>query len=61
VAAERLISGSLFGTPAQAAEKLAAYVEAGAQQINVALRAPWDAEALDAYVNEIVPRMRRST
>lgn len=60
VAAERLISGSLFGTPAQAAEKLAAYVEAGARQINVALRAPWDAEALDAYVNELVPRMRRS-
>ena len=60
VAAERLISGSLFGTPADAAEKLAAYAEAGASGINIALRAPWDAEALDAYVNDVVPKLRRS-
>ena len=57
-AAERMLSGALLGTPQRAAETLAAYAAAGAQAINVALRAPWDAEALDAYLDEVVPAMR---
>jgi alkanesulfonate monooxygenase SsuD/methylene tetrahydromethanopterin reductase-like flavin-dependent oxidoreductase (luciferase family) len=57
-AAERMLSGSLVGTPERAAERLAEYAAAGAQGINVALRAPWDAEALDAYLDEVVPRAR---
>ncbi|MFI5315780.1 MAG: TIGR03560 family F420-dependent LLM class oxidoreductase [Myxococcota bacterium] len=57
-AAERMIAGSLLGTPERAGETLAAYAAAGAQAINVALRAPWDQEALDAYLDEVVPRMR---
>lgn len=56
-AAERMLSGSLVGTPDRAAERLAEYAEAGASGINIALRAPWDAEALDAYVDEVVPRI----
>lgn len=59
-AAERMLSGALVGTPERAAERLAEYAAAGAQGINVALRAPWDAEALDAYLDEVVPRARRS-
>ena len=35
------------------------YVEAGAQEINVALRAPWDPEALDIYLEEVMPAVRR--
>ena len=58
-AAERMISGSLVGTPARALETLEAYAAAGAQSINVALRAPWDREALDAYLDEIVPAARK--
>ena len=58
-AADRMLSGALIGTPARAAETLAAYADAGAQAINVALRAPWDAEALDAYLDEVVPKARR--
>jgi alkanesulfonate monooxygenase SsuD/methylene tetrahydromethanopterin reductase-like flavin-dependent oxidoreductase (luciferase family) len=57
-AAERMIAGALLGTPNRAAETLATYAAAGAQGINIALRAPWDAEALDAYLDEVVPRMR---
>ncbi len=57
-AAERMLSGALLGTPRRAAETLAAYAAAGAQAINVALRAPWDGEALDAYLDEVVPAMR---
>ena len=58
-AAERMISGSLTGTPAQAAEKIGSYLDAGAHGVNVALRAPWDAEALDSYVSEVVPKLRK--
>jgi F420-dependent oxidoreductase-like protein len=57
-AAERMLSGSLVGTPERAAERLAEYAAAGAHGINVALRAPWDAEALDAYLGEVVPEAR---
>jgi F420-dependent oxidoreductase-like protein len=58
-AADRMISGSLVGTPTQAIDTLAAYAAAGARGINVALRAPWDREALDAYLDEVVPAARR--
>ncbi len=58
-AAERMISGALVGTPARAIETLEAYAAAGAQGINVALRAPWDREALDAYLDQVVPAVRR--
>jgi F420-dependent oxidoreductase-like protein len=57
-AAERMLSGALLGTPDRAQETLAAYADAGAQAINIALRAPWDAEALDAYLNDVVPKAR---
>jgi F420-dependent oxidoreductase-like protein len=57
-AAERMIAGALLGTPKRAAETLSAYAAAGAQGINIALRAPWDAEALDAYLDEVVPAAR---
>ena len=58
-AAERMLSGALVGTPALALEILEAYADAGAQGINIALRAPWDAEALDAYLDDVVPARRR--
>jgi alkanesulfonate monooxygenase SsuD/methylene tetrahydromethanopterin reductase-like flavin-dependent oxidoreductase (luciferase family) len=58
-AAERMLSGSLIGTPARALETLEAYAAAGAHGINIALRAPWDREALDAYLDEVVPALRR--
>ena len=60
-AAERMLSGALIGTPDRAAETLAGYMRAGAQGINVALRAPWDQEALDAYLNDVVPKARAVT
>lgn len=56
--AERVRQGTLVGTPDGAAEQVAAYVEAGADLVNVALRAPYDQEALSAYVDEVVPAIR---
>lgn len=57
-AAPRMLSGALLGTPDQAADRIVEYVKAGAQGINLALRAPWDQEALDAYIDEVIPKVR---
>jgi F420-dependent oxidoreductase-like protein len=58
-AAERVRGGALLCTPEQAVERLLEYVQAGADEINVALRAPWEAEALDAYLETVMPAVRR--
>ena len=50
-------AGALMGTPDRVVEQLAAYREAGAQGVNIALRAPWDEEALSAYL-ELLPTIR---
>jgi alkanesulfonate monooxygenase SsuD/methylene tetrahydromethanopterin reductase-like flavin-dependent oxidoreductase (luciferase family) len=57
--APRVKAGALIGSPEEAVETIAAYAEAGATGLNVALRAPWDAEALDAFVDEVMPAVRR--
>jgi alkanesulfonate monooxygenase SsuD/methylene tetrahydromethanopterin reductase-like flavin-dependent oxidoreductase (luciferase family) len=55
---DRVAAGALIGTPDQAMERLCAYEDAGAGDINIALRAPWDNDALQAYLTEVVPAMR---
>jgi len=58
-AAERIAAGALLGTPADAVARILAYARAGATDINIALRAPFNTEALDAYIGEVMPRVRR--
>ncbi|MFV0525423.1 MAG: LLM class flavin-dependent oxidoreductase [Acidimicrobiales bacterium] len=55
---ERIEDGVLGGEPEQAAEKILGYVDAGADLVNVALRAPIDPEALDAYLEVVAPGVR---
>jgi len=50
--------GSLVGTPDQVSDRISEYIDAGAQGVNVALRAPWDEEALGVYTAEVVPALR---
>jgi alkanesulfonate monooxygenase SsuD/methylene tetrahydromethanopterin reductase-like flavin-dependent oxidoreductase (luciferase family) len=57
--AERIRGGALSGTPDQAVERVARYVAAGAQGVNVALRAPWDPGALDIYLDRVIPELRK--
>jgi alkanesulfonate monooxygenase SsuD/methylene tetrahydromethanopterin reductase-like flavin-dependent oxidoreductase (luciferase family) len=57
--AAQLADGALVGTPEQAVEKILAYREAGADGLNIALRAPWDEDALSAYLEIVVPAVRR--
>lgn len=59
--ASRTEEGALLCTPAHAVDRIMEYVEAGADEINIALRAPWDAEALDAYLTEVMPAVRKAT
>jgi F420-dependent oxidoreductase-like protein len=59
-AAKRVESGALLCTPAEAADRIDAYRQAGATMINIALRAPWNEEALDAYLETVIPAVKGS-
>lgn len=56
--ADRVRGGALMGTPEQAVERILEYHRAGADLVNIALRAPWDDEALEAYLTTVVPQVR---
>ncbi len=55
---ERIRTGALVGTPDQAIGQVLAYAEAGADLVNIALRAPVDGEALAAYREVVMPAVR---
>ena len=57
---DRITGGGLLGTPDDAAARVQSYIDAGATDVNVALRAPWDADALNAYLTEVIPALRRA-
>lgn len=57
--AARIVDGALLCTPEQAPERIMEYARAGADEVNIALRAPWDEEALDAYLETVMPAVRR--
>jgi alkanesulfonate monooxygenase SsuD/methylene tetrahydromethanopterin reductase-like flavin-dependent oxidoreductase (luciferase family) len=57
---DQIRAGSLVGTPDQAIAAVLAYVESGAQDVNIVLRAPWDEDALSAYLDEVVPWVRKA-
>lgn len=47
--------GQILGTPEQAINQIGKFIEAGAQQINLALRAPFDLEAMQAFIEQVMP------
>jgi len=52
-------TGFLRGTAPQASGTVAAYREAGAEQLNIALRAgPYDWAALAAFAQDVMPQFR---
>lgn len=55
---DRVKGGALLGTPDQAVERIVEYAEAGADMVNVALRAPFSDEVIDAYLDVVVPAVR---
>lgn len=58
--AERTAQGALLCKPDEAVERIMEYVAAGADEINIALRAPWHEEALDAYLTDVLPAVRKA-
>jgi F420-dependent oxidoreductase-like protein len=56
-AAPFLADGALGGSIDGAAQRVLDYVRAGAHEVNIALRAPWDERMLDAYL-ERLPEIR---
>ncbi|MFP6814272.1 MAG: TIGR03560 family F420-dependent LLM class oxidoreductase [Pseudomonadales bacterium] len=56
--AGRVAEGALLCTPDRAVDRILEYVAAGADEINIALRAPWNEEALDVYLTDIMPKVR---
>ncbi|MEM7019979.1 MAG: TIGR03560 family F420-dependent LLM class oxidoreductase [Pseudomonadota bacterium] len=60
-AAERMKGGALMGSPEQAIEHVLAYRDAGAEQLNIAMRAPWDEAALEAWIETVIPAIRAET
>jgi F420-dependent oxidoreductase-like protein len=60
--AERIRQGALLAEGANAAiDQLMTYVEAGATDLNIALRAPWNERALDLYLTDVMPAVRKAT
>jgi len=55
---EAVRPGALTGTPEQVIEQVVAYRQAGAELINIALRAPFEEEALLAYQEVVMPAVR---
>jgi alkanesulfonate monooxygenase SsuD/methylene tetrahydromethanopterin reductase-like flavin-dependent oxidoreductase (luciferase family) len=53
--AEALRSGMLVGSMESMADRVGQYVAAGAQWVILALRAPFDLDALAAFASEVVP------
>jgi len=55
---ERVRGGTLLGTPERVTETVLRYVDAGADMVNIALRHPFDSEALDAYQEVVMSTVR---
>lgn len=50
--------GAISGPPESAPEQIKRYIDAGAQGVNIALRAPWDDRLLDQYLEQL-PVLRK--
>ena len=52
---------ALLGTPESAVERVLEYRAAGADMVNIALRAPVDRDVIEAYLEHTVPAVRAAT
>lgn len=52
------VDGSIYGEPAQVIDRLGAYVDAGAQRISIAIRPPVDWDALQSFIDDVIPAFR---
>lgn len=57
--AQVLEPGILIGTPAAVADQAGAYVDAGADWLMLAVRAPFDRESLELFAADVLPQLPR--
>ncbi len=50
--------GMLIGTPQQVIDRIGQYVRSGAEWIILALRAPFDVDGLQVFINEVMPAFK---
>lgn len=55
VALDLLVPGMLVGTPQEVIDRIGAYQAAGAEWIILALRAPFDLDGLQVFIEEVMP------
>ncbi|HEY7268940.1 MAG TPA: hypothetical protein VH951_03860, partial [Dehalococcoidia bacterium] len=55
---EGAAAGGLQGEPQQVIDKMGQYIQGGAQRINIAIRPPVDWEALQEYIEDVMPAFR---
>lgn len=51
--------GSLVGSPQQAVDRIGEYVDTGVQGLNIAIRPPVDWEALQRFIDDVMPHFQR--
>ena len=51
--------GALTGTAQEVIDRIGEYMEAGAEGLNIAFRAPIDWEAFEAYIENVLPVFHR--
>ena len=59
--AANISEGALLCTPEAASERIIQYVESGVDELNIALRTPWDDAALEVYLEDVIPTIRNAT
>ncbi|MBI3742777.1 MAG: TIGR03560 family F420-dependent LLM class oxidoreductase [Chloroflexi bacterium] len=57
-AADRLARGSILGTTKEAIEQIAAFEKIGAKNLNIAFRPPFDWEAFQAFIDDVMPAFK---
>ena len=55
---EKQADGQLFGTASEVVDPIDGHADAGAQGLNIALRAPFNFQALQAFAEEVLPAFK---
>lgn len=55
--ADEFREGTLFGTPNAVIDRLGEYAEAGVTDLNITQRAPYDFDAMQSFVEDVLPKL----
>lgn len=55
--ADEFRNGTLFGTASAVIDRLGEYVQAGVTDLNITQRAPYDFEAMQCFIEDVLPKL----